>query len=214
MPRNNIPEVAERLQIPFLVHFTRTGNLASIMEHGLYPVDQAHKVGAQPETNDPLRLDRRLGGISTSISFPNASMFYKLRQDHPSVEWAILVLATRVLWEKDCLFCVHNAADGRVSGRRDDDLRGHAALEALFKDIEGHPSRADQKLRGSDPTDVQAEVLVMEPVEPSYILGAIFNSTASRDAYAEHFGTRKLLVHRGGKGFFANRTYFREFGGG
>jgi hypothetical protein len=84
----------------------------------------------------------------------------------------------------------------------------------MYDEIDGHPSRADQGLKDFDPTDVQAEILVMDVIEPVFILGALFNDIETRDQYSQHFGRRKLIVHSGRKGVFANRTYYRKFGGG
>lgn len=84
----------------------------------------------------------------------------------------------------------------------------------MFSEIEGHESRSEQGLRSYDPTDVQAEVLVMESIEPEFIVGALFNEARIKDAYRQHFGLRKLIIHQGRKGLFANRTYYRKFGGG
>lgn len=54
----------------------------------------------------------------------------------------------------------------------------------------------------------------MEAIEPEFILGALFNEKETLEAFTPHFNKRKLILHRGQKGFFANRTYYRKFGGG
>lgn len=214
MAKEEIEKLARGLEIPFLVHFTRVANLPSIMQHGLQPVAQINNLGLNAEINDHLRLDGRLNGLSTSIAFPNGSMFFRLRNENPEVEWAILALSPKILWEKDALFCRHNAADARVSGLSDDELRTPAAFSSLFEENDGQKSREEQRLKSFDPTDVQAEVLIMDAVEPDYIIGALFNTEAEKSKHEALFGTKKLLVHSGKKGLFANRTYYRQFGGG
>jgi hypothetical protein len=199
------------LQIPFLVHFTRASNLPSIMTHGIFPITKANEIGIHPEINDHLRLDGHRGGTSVSIAFPNAQMFYKLRQDNPTVDWAVLVIPPLVLWNKDCAFCLHNAADRRVSGRPIDELRTDTAFGAMYDEIEGHESRKDQSLKVYDPTDVQAEVLVFDTIEPPLILAVVFQNASVRDSYAEHLGDRKLKVHGTNKGMFASRGYVRKY---
>lgn len=198
------------LNIPQLVHFTRASNLPLIMQHGLQPVAAFEQLQIAPEINDQLRLDGRLSGISTSIGLTNDRMFYSLRQQNPGVEWAVLAISRKVLWEKDVLFCRHNAADARVSNLDDEELRSHGALTSMFEEIEGHRSRADQKLKPFDPTDVQAEVLVMEPIQTDFILGAAFEDSATRAAFGGLF--KKTLLTARGKGYFANRKYNREYG--
>ena len=82
-----IQDMATERSIRYLVHFTRVGNLSSIMSHGLLSVQAAHKQGLVPLANDQLRLDGRTDAISLSISFPNDAMFYKYRQLHPQERW-------------------------------------------------------------------------------------------------------------------------------
>lgn len=113
--REQIQAIAVEKKVPFLVHFTRSENIPSIMRHGLIPMGMANDLGLNPQINDQLRLDGRLNGTSLSISFPNGQMFYRLRKDNPDVSWVVLAISTSVLWSKDVLFCRHNAADNRVS---------------------------------------------------------------------------------------------------
>lgn len=212
--RTEIQQIALAKKVPFLAHFTRTDNIPSIMTNGLLPVSIAVERDIAPVINDDKRLDGRLNGTSLSISFPNGPMFYRLRNEHPEVGWAILAISPSVLWSKTVLFCCHNAADTRVSRVASDMLCQPAAFSAMFDEIEGHETRAEQGLRECDPTDVQAEVLVMEEIEPEFIIGALFNDGETREKFSPYFGKRKLIVHRGKKGLFANRTYYRKFGGG
>lgn len=214
MSKDRIQAIALAKKIPFLVHFTRVDNVASIMQNGLLPVSFANEQGIRPVVNDAQRLDGRLNGTSLSIAFPNGSMFYRLRNENPETKWAILALSPSVLWSKDVLFCRHNAADKKISELPADLLRRPEAFEGMFAEIDGHESRANQSLKDFDPTDVQAEVLVMEAIEPEFIIGALFNEESVRNEYGGHLGLRKLIVHRGRKGLFANRTYYRKFGSG
>lgn len=212
--RENIQAIALDRKIPFLVHFTRVDNIPSIMQHGLVPMTVAKEIGIYPVINDQLRLDGRLNGTSVSISFPNGQMFYRLRMENPSISWAVLAISTSVLWSKDVLFCRHIAADARVSKVSSDTLRQSETFSSLFEEIEDFQSRSEQGIKDYDPTDVQAEALVMEKIEPEFIIGALFNDKKTLDQYRVNFGKRKLILHQGRKGFFANRTYYRKFGGG
>ena len=162
MSRHAIQSHCRALEIPYLVHFTRVANLPSIMEHGLYPIDRVHEIGVEPEINDQYRLDGHLDGTSVSIAFPNCQMFYKYRMDDESVEWAVLVLKRSILWRLECAFCRHNAADSRISSLLLDELTDEGTFRGMFDEIDGLPTRAEQKLKPYDPTDVQAEVLVLE----------------------------------------------------
>lgn len=215
MPRQAIQAHATAIQVPYLLHFTRVTNLPSIMAHGLYPIARAHEIGTAPDVNDQLRLDGYRNGTSVSIAFPNSQMFYKYRKDcqdnGEDVDWAVLVLHPAALWTKDCAFCRHNAADARISGLPLVGLKTPQAFTGMFDEIEGHTSREEQKLKGFDPTDVQAEVLIFDVIEPQYILGAVFEKAAVRDAYAAHLGERKSYLHANNKGMFASRGYARKY---
>lgn len=211
MARQAIQAHATAVQVPYLLHFTRATNLPSIMAHGLYPISRAHEISAVPDINDQLRLDGHRNGTSVSIAFPNSQMFFKYRKDCEGVDWAVLVLHPAALWTKDCAFCRHNAADARISGLPLAVLKTPQAFNGMFDEIEGHTSREEQKLKAFDPTDVQAEVLVFDVIEPQYIRGAVFEKTAVRDAYAAHLGECKSYLHANNKGMFASRGYVRKY---
>lgn len=209
MSKQQIQEYSQAIKIPFLVHFTRASNLPSILEHGLYPMGRIAEIEVTPAINDELRLDGHLDGLSLSIAFPNFRMFYKLRKDNPDVEWVVLAVDPSVLWLKDCAFCRHNAADAKIIYEPLEELKKPEALVGMFEAIDGEQSREDQKLKSYDPTDGQAEVLVFDVIEPNLIGAAVFENTATRDAYQGLLGDRKIHVHRAGKGLFASRSYVR-----
>lgn len=212
MANQAIRRLAAQFKVPFLLHFTRASNLPSIMQHGLLPIAEAERRGIEPEINDNLRLDGRLDGTSVSIGFPNCKMLYKYMTDDEAIHWSILVLEPSILWEKDCAFCKHNAADRRISGQPLPDLKTPAALASMFEEIDGYKSRSDQRLKSYDPTDEQAEVLVFDAIEPELIGMVTFDSEAAKKAYSGHLGDRKVVAYKKGKGLFANRKYARTWG--
>jgi hypothetical protein len=211
MSKAEIGDFSRHLGIPFLVHFTRIENLPSIINSGLYPVDRFGEIGATPKINDQLRLDGRLNGLSLSIAFPNSRMFYKCRMGDEEADWVVLAVAPSVLGEKDCAFCRHNAADARISSQELGCLKGIVPLRGMFDEIGGLPSRQEQALKNYDPTDVQAEALVFDVIEPGLISGVVFSSKEARDAHRELLGSRRMFVHPKNKGVFADRTYFRKY---
>ncbi|WP_224363387.1 DarT ssDNA thymidine ADP-ribosyltransferase family protein [Hyalangium versicolor] len=209
MSRQAIQARANSINVPYLLHFTRVVNLPSIMQHGLYPVSRVATIGVTPQINDELRLDGHLDGTSLSIAFPNHRMFWKYRHANEEVEWVVLAVDPSVLWLKDCAFCRHNAADARISCQPINQLKTPAAFTGMFEEIEGLKTRQEQRLKPSDPTDEQAEVLVFDVIEPSLIFGAAFENAATRDAYQGSLGNRKILVQRERQGYFAARSYVR-----
>jgi len=212
MPRQAIHQFAIEREIPYLLHFTRAANLSSIMKHGIYPMARMGEIDAEPEINDQHRLDGRLSGTSISIAHPNCQMLYKYRMEDESVDWAVLVIDSSVLWQKECAFCRHNAADARISRQPVEALVTEAAFRGMFDEIEGLAARGDQKLKPCDPTDVQAEVMVFDVIEPPYIRGIAFNSKEAKDAYLHLLSVdQKAWVHPKSKGLFGTRSYSRLY---
>lgn len=201
---------ATEREVPGLVHFTRLSNLASILQYGIYPIARAEEVGLQAEINDAARWDGHRDGTSVSIGFPNSSMFFKVRQENPEVDWVVLLLRKEILWEKRCSFCRYNAADGRIAGQPIDQLTTRAAFEGMYESIDGHASREGQRLKNFDPTDVQAEVLVFDVIEPRHIIKVAFESAAVRDASLQMMGATPNMLCAKGKGFFGSRGYNRR----
>lgn len=209
--RDDIKAAVNALKVPYLLHFTRASNLPSIMKHGLQPVGAFANLGIKAEINDQLRLDGRLNGTSLSIAHPNGKMFYRLRKENPAVDWVVLSLHPNILWTKPVLFCKHNAAASEVSRATEEQLSSLNAFNDMFAEIEGLATRQAQSLRDFDPTDVQAEVLVMDPIESGLIKGVAFMSATSRERFAADIGDRQAIISAANKGVFAERTYRRRF---
>lgn len=187
-------------EVPFLVHFTRTKNLRSILEHGIVPREQVDGEALVSSVNDDLRLDKQLGANCLSVGFPNAKMFYKLRQENPGANWVILVVSRTILWEMPCACCPINAASASITSQPIANFRTPAAFDAMY-DPSVAVDRGKEKLQTYDPTDVQAEVLAFGTIEPRHILGAIFQRKPIRDQYLADLGKRRNWVHGTG-GFF------------
>lgn len=184
-----IKYVARYHDVQYLVHFTQASNVKSIVKNGLLARESLDSKDLRAAINDEKRLDGVLNGTSLSISFPNDKCFYTMKmkaKEHRRVDpadWAVLLIDRSVLWKKDCLFNYFNAADRAMTALAADARRTFLAYEAMFEDVAGPNSREAQKLKASDPTNVQAEVLVCADIEPEYIQKIIFNSDRR---YREH----------------------------
>jgi len=204
---NEIRALVEEFQIPRLVHFTRCENLESIARHGLHSVATGNALGLSMLRNDTLRLDKQLDGISLSIGFPNYRMFYKYRRQEASTEWAVLSLSPEILWEKQCGFYQHNAADSRMRYRR----RQEARLPKSFRDMfDAQNAHRDERLYSYDPTDAQAEVLVYEPIEPHFIQEITFETEAIESRWRRKCGGVKTNIAERNTGLFSSRDRARE----
>jgi hypothetical protein len=163
-----VQEVVRR-KVEEVVHFTRVENLQLILKKGLLSKTVMQKESIDRITNDELRLDNRLDRISLSITHPNSSMFYKYRELSRHGLWVVIVFKKDLLWELDCLFCKHNAADRRIVNLPDSALIGAEAFCSMF-DIEGRSS----DLKDNETTDPQAEVLCKSAVPVQYIRKVVF----------------------------------------
>lgn len=209
MPKRAIQTYSTHLGIPRLVHFTKAENLPMILRHGLYPLSRLNEIGAQPVVNDQLRLDGHPDSSSISIAFPNCQMFYRYRQENVTTEWIVMSLAPEVLWDKNVGFCKHNAADGRISAIPQATLQEPQSFYDMYNEIPNWQTRAEQRLRAYDPTDVQAEVLVFDIIEPRYIIAVDFNSLATRNTYMGQLGTIPGRLCGTNTGCFGTRSYNR-----
>ncbi|MCP5170220.1 MAG: DUF4433 domain-containing protein [Hahellaceae bacterium] len=173
--RNEIKTFSNERNIKQLIHFTRYENLESILLNGLVTRNELDELSNDFYTNDILRLDGRKNSISLSISFPNYKMFYKYRMISKAKGWIVLFLSPEVLWHYNCLFCMHNAADLRISTRSIASLSGVDSFKEMFFD-EPTNTRLMQRLEEFYTTDPQAEVLVLDNVPLNYILSIGFDN--------------------------------------
>ncbi|CNK92135.1 DarT ssDNA thymidine ADP-ribosyltransferase family protein [Yersinia enterocolitica] len=204
-----IREIVAQREIKQLVHFTRIENLESIMQHGIVPIADAAEKQIAPAVNDQARFDGRTNASCLSITFPNYLMFFKYRQENPDVNWIVLGVDPSVLWLKNCAFCRYNAADARISIQLLEALQTPASLSGMFDEIEGLAPRQEHRLRTSDTTDVQAEVLVFDVIEPQYIFAAAFNNQETMNNFEGLLGKRPAKLNHVGGGLFASRSYVR-----
>ncbi len=164
--RDRIQEIAAQRQVTRLVHFTRLSNVESILSLGLLSVQDLNKRNIPFLENDTLRLDGYREAISLSVSFPNYMYFYRKRQELEG-SWAVLELAPEILWQKDCAFCVINAAAQQIRALSLEELKDPESFAKMFGDC--GISRDRLAIPNDYPTNPQAEVLVFENIEPSYI---------------------------------------------
>jgi hypothetical protein len=205
MQREAIQNYAREIAIPHLVHFTRCENLPGILDRGLMSISTCSKEGVAFVRNDSARRDGQPNGISLSIAFPNYLMFYKYRMQ-TGADWAVLLISPSVLWEKDCAFYRHNAADARVSREPPDKMKSSQAFRDMFVEEAG---AREPSLRRFDPSDPQAEILVFETVPSAYIEAVAFETREARARYMHLMGGIESFYAGTGKGLFGSRSKAR-----
>jgi len=182
--KSKMQEVVLNQNIEQIVHFTHADNLESIFKQGLLSVDELDEVGIGYYYNDEYRLDNVKKASCFSIEFPNYKYFYRIRQESEHTNWAILILDKSILWKKDCIFCVENAASKNITNIPVNERRGVKAFKKLFKDIPGYPSREVLGIPKEYPTHPQAEVLVCSTIEVKYIKAVVFENYRTKKKYA------------------------------
>lgn len=199
---------SDQIRVPHLVHFTRCENLKSIMHNGLVSRCTGRELGLDMHKNDQLRLDDRLNAISLSISFPNYKMFYKHRIENAHSDWAVLILCRSVLWEKQCGFFKHNAADSRMRRRSPEDIERVTAFRDMFATSDELPR--ESWMRSYDPTDPQAEVMVFEPIEATNIETVAFETKEVTEKWSRFLGGTDFIYAGTGNGLFGTRQKVRQ----
>lgn len=175
--------VVKEFGVSYLVHFTNADNLESIFQNGLLSVTELYERGIGFTYNDEYRLDGYKNAICTSIEFPNYKMFYKYRKQYQNEDWVVLGIRRKVLWKKACAFCSDNAANARISSIPIEERMGVNAFRQLYAEYLGKPTRKILGIDKSIPTNPQAEILVFDDIEPSYIWGVAFETSQMKERY-------------------------------
>lgn len=166
--QEKIRQFAEEREVCVLLHFTQLRNLGGIVKHGLLSRDKLAGPEYMAHAIDYHRLDERGDAISTSISQVNSPVFAKKRHKSGHTDWVTLVLPSHILWTHRCLFSWRNAATNEIKYH----WRVRDRPWAFFKMFDG--SEEERKnLERCMPTDIEAEVQVLEPIERDCILGVV-----------------------------------------
>jgi hypothetical protein len=201
--------------VTHLVHFTKAQNVPSILRYGLLSRDELAAREITHAINDPHRFDYVTGAICLSVSFPNYRMFYRLRQEHPTDDWVVLRLRPDLVACKRCAFSYANAATRSIAHSRIAERMTLEALEGMFADHEGMPPRATLDIPDSYPTNPQAEILVLDAIEPNFITDVIVdvkervNNYPAMLALSDEFGGQSQFLH--GKTLFDARSDYAHW---
>ncbi len=191
-----LKKVVKDREIEFVIHFTRIENLKSILEKGIKPRKKLEKKKIKSIFNDEYRIDGFKNATCCSICHPNYKMFYSLRQSDIEQEWAVIGIKKDIIWEKDCAFCIENAASSNVTSIPIEQRKGKKAFKKLFDELGTSPTRKELKIPDSCPTNPQAEILVFEDIKPKDIVGVAFNSSARAEEYKKLYEDFTFVYHR------------------
>lgn len=75
----------------------------------------------------------------------------------------------------------------------------------MFDELQGFDSREARGLKLSQTTDVQAEVLVFDIIEPQYIIGGVFNKSDVKATYERFLEGKESHLQGLNSGYFYRR---------
>ncbi|MCX4299700.1 MAG: DarT ssDNA thymidine ADP-ribosyltransferase family protein [Lachnospiraceae bacterium] len=175
--------IMKQRQIDRLYHFTQAENLENIFRYGIVPRTILDQQGIQSSYNDDYRYDNCEDAVCTSIELPNYKMFYKLRQDAPEMDWAVLRLDANILCDFNCAFCWTNAGDATMYSEPIEKRMGKKAFLELFGNKPEYPQRESLNIKDWYPTNPQAEVLVFGIIPIKYIQNVYFEKNDELQEY-------------------------------
>lgn len=200
-------KIIEDRGIEYLIHFTPTINLYSILEHSELmsraklenlDIDQFDILDFVKFT-DEARFDDN-SYINLSLSGPNTFLLSKFRQqtsDDITIKWCILKINTKHIYDETTLFSVGNAASKAAI-----DIGITGDIEK-FKMIfaKSIPIPYGVRINTADkfPTNVQAEILVKESIPSESIIAVCFENEkdmAEAKAAMFQFDTSKFVVDK------------------
>ena len=198
--------------IKYLIHFTPTINLFSILENKKI-LSRAKIENLDIEQFDILdyinfpdktRYDDK-SYINLTISSPNTLLldkFVEQSKDDITIKWCILKINTKYIYEKDTLFSVVNAAS-YVAKNQFGIYGDYKQFQKLFQDEVKYNNRTFSrnyyKLQDKFTTDIQAEVLVKNEINIDDIIEVCFlndNDLAESKAAMSQFDTSKFIVDK------------------
>lgn len=176
-------DIMRERRIDTLYHFTQARNLKNIFRHGILPRNTLDRQEITSYYNDDYRYDDCEDAVCTSIEFPNYRMFYKLRQENPQIDWAVLALDANIMCDSECAFCWTNAGDATMYNEPIENRMGVVAFLELFGNRTGYPQRETLQIPACYPTNPQAEVLVFNVIPIGYIRKVCFEDNIALQKY-------------------------------
>ncbi|KAA3637513.1 MAG: DUF4433 domain-containing protein [Bacteroidetes bacterium] len=194
-------------RINYLIHFTPTINLYSILEQGKI-MSRAKLEGLDIEQfdvldyaqfTDTVRYDDK-NYINLSISSPNTFLFSKFRErtkNDITINWCVLKIDPKHIYEKGTKFSVTNAASNAAKAIG---ITGDLEkFKMLFADRINIPHGVRGRIKSEFPTNIQAEVLVKNNIPVDSIIEVCFESQeslAAAKAALYEFDTSKFVVDK------------------
>ena len=156
-----------------LCHFTQSRNLAHIFDspYGLLSRRTLRRHNLPNNPTDLNRYDGKDDHICCSVEYPNVYYFGRVQKsDRLFKDWVVLLIEPSYIWYPETCFCACNAA--REHGRYI--IQGIQGFRSLYEVTSPgiNFTRSSSHLPAA-PTDIQAEVLVKDPIPLQSITGIV-----------------------------------------
>lgn len=206
-------EIKER-GIKYLIHFTPTINLFSILENQelmsrakLESLDiEQFDILDYVQFTDDVRYDDK-NYINLSLSAPNTFLFSRFRKktkDDFTINWCVLKLDPKHIYDEKSLFAVTNAASN--AAKRQFGITGDLEkFRMMFNEqlnintLNGVRSLNRNGVNPKYPTDIQAEILVRDVIPSESIIEVCFESEeklAEAKAAMSSFDTSNFVIDK------------------
>lgn len=195
-----IREILEQRKINYLFHFTRLDNLSSILQHGLVPISMQYENNLISTHNDENRIDSLFDCTSCSVGFPNYKLFYKFREcKYPGSKWVVIMISSDIIFSPENIvyFCNTNAAGILPKNKTINELCRAISFEKMFCESvinKGNSivNRNILNICDNFTTDPQAEILISDIIDSSYIKCICFYNQKDLLHYVNNYGDMLL----------------------
>ena len=168
---NNHSKVAEFLEnrsIKNILHFTHTLNLISILTNGLKSIEMIEKEGITSKLHDIWRSDKIRQGIFCSIAYPNIWMLNGNENINPQ-EYAILEIMENTLLLQHFAAFPGNSSRSVLKIHAEENFDQYVGVTSLNRMFLNKDLRNKQKVPKNEPTDLQAEIIFFNELNPDRI---------------------------------------------
>ncbi len=208
---NEISKKITIRKIQNLVHFTRFKNLESILRNGFISRKILLEKNFYFEPNDIGRWDCKDDATCFSIEFPNSFLLNTFKKKYPHSKWVIILLDIKLINHCSKInFCNKNAA-GASNWINSPISQTVYAFESMFAECIIHsksPLRSEQLyIKDYLPTNVQAEILIEDIIDPQYIKCMLFENIEDLEACKNMFIDKNIFYKYNPK---VDVRYFRE----
>lgn len=165
------------------VHFTNENNLMSILSRGVLSRKTLQENRISFEYNDEKRLDGMLDAISLSVTSPNYMMFHKYRRLKYEANWIVLVFKSQKILEYPCAFFRTNAGAKDSLQYSIEERQNASSFKEMFCDWDVFHRRCVLGLSNNEPTNPQAEIMVLKTIPISFIDRIVFQNERQYKKY-------------------------------